>query len=227
MLSLTMPGRPFRVAFLTSLFVAALAFGASRAEASSPAETFVANNVQRGLVILSNHGASEAQKNAQFREFLTSLTDIRRIALFTLGPARRTATPADIDAFVDAFHDFAVAVYQSRLSSYSGQTLKVVGSNERAPGDYIVSTVMLEPGGQKSGDQPLQVDFRVEDENGKFVVIDVSVAGIWLAIEERDQFTAFLDQNNESVPALVSHLRQLTQQVRNGGSPAADQNQSG
>ena len=40
-------------------------------------------------------------------------------------------------------------------------------------------------------------------------MIDFSVAGIWLALEERDQFSAFLGQNNGSIPTLVSHLHDL------------------
>ncbi len=138
------------------------------------------------------------------------------MAMFTLGAARRTATPAEIDAFVDAFRNYAIAIYQTRLSAYSGQTLKVTGSTERAPGDFVVSTVLVDP--SDAGDkQPIQVDFRVDSDNGKFVVLDASVVGVWLAIEERDQFTAFLAQNNDSVAALAQHLKQLAAQCFQSG----------
>ena len=43
------------------------------------------------------------------------------------------------------------------------------------------------------------MDFRVRTDTGKPVVMDFSVAGIWLALEERDQFTAFLGQNNGNI----------------------------
>ncbi len=45
-------------------------------------------------------------------------------------------------------------------------------------------------------------------------MLDVSVVGVWLAIEERDQFTAFLAQHNNSVPALTKHLNELTAKLR-------------
>ena len=187
------------------------------ATAASPAETYVQSNVQRGLLILNNRSTPDAQRRAQFRDFLTGLTDIRRIAIFTLGASKRTASPADVEAFVNAFRDYAIAVYESRLTQYSGQTLKVIGSTDRAPGDTIVSTVLVDPSAKTEGQQPIEVDFRVLDDGGKFVVIDVSIAGVWLAIEERDQFSAFLEQNNDSVPALVSHLNDLTRRLRGGG----------
>jgi phospholipid transport system substrate-binding protein len=185
------------------------------AQAATPAEAYVSENIQKGLQILKQ--ANSAQRTTQFQTFLEGLTDIGRIAKFTLGAARRTATPADIDAFDGAFKNYVIAVYQSRLSQYSGQTLKITGSNEHQPGDFIVSTVMIDPN-DHSGQQPLEVDFRVLSDNGRLVVIDVSVAGVWLAIEERDQFSAFLGQHNGSIPALVTHLNTLTEQLKAGNS---------
>jgi phospholipid transport system substrate-binding protein len=204
-------------ALVAACIVAAAAFMTSApASAASPPEAYVQENVQRGLQILNNHSIPDVQRRAQFRDFLTGLTDIRRIALFTLGSSRRTASPADLESFVNAFRDYAIAVYESRLTQYSGQTLKVVGSTDRAPGDTIVSTVLVDPSAKTQGQQPIEVDFRVLNDNGRFVVIDVSIAGVWLAIEERDQFSAFLEQNNDSVPALVSHLNGLTRRIRAG-----------
>src|SRR5580692_2880789 len=115
-------GTRIRGAFFVGVMAASFGLAALPARAATPAESFVSVNIQKGLTILGNRTLPQAEKSARFREFLTALTDIRRIALFTLGPVKRTASPADLDAFVDAFRDFAVAVYESRLSAYSGQT---------------------------------------------------------------------------------------------------------
>ena len=204
---------PLRSAGLAALVLAAPAM-ATAAQAASPAETFVSDNIQKGLQILANRGP---QRASQFEAFLENLTDISRIGRFTLGNARRTASPADIAAFDAAFKNYAIAVYQSRLGAYTGQTLKVTGSTQNGTGDYTVSTVMVDPSADKS-QQPLTVGFRVVSEGARMVVIDVSVAGVWLSIEERDQFSAFLSQHNGSIPALVTHLEQLTTQLRNGNA---------
>ena len=183
------------------------------------AEGYVTANVQRGLQILGNRGIPDAERRAEFRDFLTSLTDIRRIAVFTLGAARRTASPREIDAFVNAFQNYAVAVYESRLKGFAGQYLKVVGGSEHGPGDYIVQTILVDPTGRaEQQGEPIEVDFRVDNTNGRFVVIDVAIAGVWLALEERDQFTAFLEENNDNLGALINHLNELTARLR-GGSP--------
>jgi len=211
------PFHRFRAA-VAALFVAIVAFAAAQpAMAATPAEQFVSQNVQRGLTILNNHNIPDAQRRAQFRDFLTNLTDIRRIALFTLGAARRTAAPADIDAFVNAFRDYAVSVYESRLNQYSGQFLRVTGSSEVSAGDNVVQTILVDSTGKSNGQEPIEVDFRVIQDNGHFVVIDVSIAGVWLGQEEREQFSSFLQQNNNNLPALTQHLQQLAQQVRAAG----------
>ncbi|HEX3664021.1 MAG TPA: ABC transporter substrate-binding protein [Rhizomicrobium sp.] len=185
----------------------------------SGAENYVGSNVQRGLTILNNRSLSEAERRDQFRDFLTSLTDIRRIAVFTLGGARRSASPAEIEAFVNAFRNYAVAVYQSRLKAYAGQSLKVVGGRDHGPGDFIVQTTLVDPTGRtEQQGEPIEVDFRVDNSGGHYVVIDVAIAGVWLALEERDQFTAFLEENGGNVGALVSHLNALAIRLRGGGA---------
>lgn len=206
------------------LMIAALALSAQQPAAAqippglAGAENYVTNNVQKGLEILNNHTIPDEERRTEFRDFLTSLTDIRRIAVFTLGPARRTATPAEIDAFVGAFRNYAVAVYESRLKAYAGQYLKVVGGMVHGPDDYIVRTILVDPTGRtEQQGEPIQIDFRVDTADGRFVVIDVAIAGVWLALEERDQFTAFLEENNDNLGALVSHLNQLTVRLHGGG----------
>ena len=203
------------------LALAASVAAAAPAQAAKPAEHFVQTNVDKGMTILGDKAISDAKRREQFRTFLIGLADLRRTATFTLGAARRTAKPADINAFVDAFRDYAIAIYQARLSAYSGQTLKVTGSTERAPGDFVVSTVLVDPHGP-SDKQPIQIDFRVDSDHGAFKVLDVSVVGVWLAIEERDQFTAFLSQHNNSVPALTHHLKELTAKIEAGGPIGGD-----
>jgi len=187
--------------------------GSATASAPAPAEALVQANVQVGLALLNNHTESADQKREQFERFILGLTDMKRIANFTLGQYKRTASQQDQDAFAAAFQNYAVAVYQSYFSKYSGQTLRVTGSQQRSPGDTIVTTQMIDPN-DKSGQQPLEVDFRVLSDGGRFVVIDFSVSGIWLALEERDQFSSFLGQNNGNIATLISHLRELAKNYR-------------
>ena len=211
-MSLTMTRHILQRAILAlGIALSALMIGALPAAAANPAEGFVQDNIHKGLEILNNKSLSTDQRRVQFSEFLLGLTDMKRIADFTLGQYRRGASPAELTAFDAAFQNYATAVYQSYFSKYAGQTLKVTGSQARSADDFIVSTQLIDPG-DRSGQAPLDVDFRVRTDGGKPVVTDFSVAGIWLALEERDQFTSFLGQNGGNINSLISHLNDLAKQ---------------
>jgi ABC-type transporter MlaC component len=47
-------------------------------------------------------------------------------------------------------------------------------------------------------------------------VVDASVMGVWLAIQERDQFTSFLAQHNNDVKALTADLLKRAANIRAG-----------
>src|ERR1022692_4931365 len=87
--------------------------GGLPARAANAAEAFVDDNIHKGLDILNNKTLSTEQRRSQFEGFLLGLTDMKRIADFTLGQYRRGASPADLAAFDAAFQTYAVAVYQS------------------------------------------------------------------------------------------------------------------
>jgi ABC-type transporter MlaC component len=53
---------------------------------------------------------------------------------------------------------------------------------------------------------PLEIDFRVRTDGTKPVLVDLGVAGVWLALAQRDQFLAVLAQNNGDIKALTAHL---------------------
>jgi len=174
--------------------------------AANVAESFVDENIHKGLDILRDKRLSVTQRRDQFETLLLGLVDVRRIGLFTLGQYRRTAPPEDVDAFINAFKNYATAAYQSYFSKYTNQTLKVIGSTERNPTDFIVQTQLIDP---SSNQTPAEVDFRVRTDTGKPVLVDVAYQGVWLSLEQRDQFVAFLGQNNGNVRTLIAHLSEL------------------
>jgi phospholipid transport system substrate-binding protein len=196
-----------RRAVLVSATLAAPLLAARPAlAAANVAESFVDDNIHKGLEILRDKKLNVTQRRDQFETLLLGLVDVRRIALFTLGQYRRTAPPEDIEAFVNAFKNYAAAAYQSYFAKYTNQTLKVSGSTKRSDTDFIVQTLLVDP---NSSQPPAEVDFRVRTDTGKPVLVDVAYQGIWLSLEQRDQFVAFLGQNNGNVRTLIAHLSEL------------------
>jgi len=183
------------------------------AQAATPAEQYITNNVQKGLTILNNKALSKDQRKAQFQDFLTGLTDIKTIAEYTLGQYRRSASPADLGAFDAAFKEYALAVYQTYFNKFSGQMLQVTGSYAQEAGESVVKTTMIDP--KKPNDpKPLQVDFRVASSKGRLAVVDFSVEGVWLREMMRSEFTSFLGQHDGNIATLNASLIKKTKTIK-------------
>ena len=182
---------------------AAVSLSVVPAFAANPAEDFIAANIQAGFDILNDKSLTAESRKTRFAAFLLGLSDVKRVALFLLGKYAATMPPADVDAYVGAYQDYVLAVYQSYFARYAGQSLKVMSSRERAPQDFVVTTQMT--GGSAA---PVQIDFRVRTDGAKPVMVDLGVSGVWLALAQRDQFIAVLAQNNGDAKALIAHLRQ-------------------
>lgn len=188
-----------------------LAFAAQRPALADPG-AFTQQLIDQGVAILGDNSGGVAARNARFRDFLLKYADIEATAKFTLGVYRRQASEAEFRDFVEAFKDFATAIYEKRLEKYAGQTLKVTGVVENKPGDYTVNAV--EAGNNPN---PLKVAFRLLGSPGAYRFVDVNVAGIWLAVEQRDQFSSFLSTHGGKVPFLSADLRRQAAAIRAGG----------
>lgn len=196
-----------RRAFLSACIGLVALGSAGPALADRDAEVFAQGLIDRGVAILRN--TSDPQRRTKFREFILQYADARKTAMFTLGNYRRGANDGDVEAFVAAFTEFATAVYESRLDQYKGQTLKVTGSIDNKPGDITVNMVVVDPSAQ----EPLRVAFRVLGGGGSYRFVDIQVSGIWLSVEQRDQFAGYLSKNNGSVPKLTAHLNAQARQI--------------
>lgn len=212
LLKMLAAARPLRAVFAILVLAIGFAAVAPKALAATPAEQYVSDNVQKGITILSNKTLTKEQRRAQFQDFLLALTDIKVISEYTLGQYRRTASPAELAAFNDTFKNFALAVYQSYFTKFSGQTLQVTGSSVLSPDESLVKTVLVDPAKQSA--KPLQVDFRVAKIGSRLAVIDFSVEGVWLRQAERDEFTSFLGQHSGDINALIDGLKRKTAQVQ-------------
>jgi ABC-type transporter MlaC component len=83
----------------------------------------------------------------------------------------------------------------------------LTGSTQRAGDDVVVNCEVDGPNAQ-----PIKVAFRVRrTTDGRPIVTDLQVEGVWLALLQRSDFSAFLQQNGGRIPALTADLQRLAQ----------------
>lgn len=178
----------------------------ARQSSAEDAERFVQTQANAVIETLNALNAGERELGsvqAEFRDRIDALADVERVSNFVLGRYRRTASPEELDAFRDAFRNYAISVYESELSAYAGQQLDVTGSITRRPGDYIVqSRVFGGPDGQE-----YDVNWRILETDGDLRAVDVEVLGVWLAQTQREQILAVIGNNRGQISAATEMLQ--------------------
>ena len=105
------------------------------------------------------------------------------------------------------FEDMIVKTYTTRFEDYSGQTLKVTGSEPSGATDYIVASQVI----QKDG-PPVNLQWRIRKKDSGLRVVDVIVEGVSMSVTQRSDFASVIQGGGGSVNALISHLRDRKEQ---------------
>jgi phospholipid transport system substrate-binding protein len=187
----------------------------SNASAASEAEKFVQTNIDNGFLIL-NKDSDATERRRQFREFLFTLVDTKRIALFTLGPYARQASGNDLETFLTAYDNFVAAMLQGYFDWYKGEDLRVASSMARSADDVVVFADILGP----NGTSRFRAGFRVRhDSAGNNVVTDFQFEGVWFALNHRADFTSYLQRHSGSFAGLSTELDKRTERFKKDWAP--------
>jgi len=183
----------------------------SDARATTEAEGFVQSEIDKGYTILNDQSLNADERRIEFRVFLLSIMDTRRIAVFTLGTYARDAPDGDIDDFVDAYTNFVAALYQNHFEKYKGEIVRVTGATRRTDDDVIVHADVV----GRNGGHKLTIAFRVRSGEGrKDIVTDLQVEGVWLGLNQRADFASYFQRHGGILASLSSELESRAQRIK-------------
>ncbi|MGX1199109.1 MlaC/ttg2D family ABC transporter substrate-binding protein [Parvibaculum sp. MBR-TMA-1.3b-4.2] len=196
-----------------------LATTPAHAASDQKAIKFVEDLGAEAIGVISDKSVGKQAMEDKFQTLLQKNADLRKIAAFSLGRYVRTPNDAQKTEYLKLFETFIVKVYVTRLSDYNDEKFDVTGAQEKGSKgrEVIVSSQIRFTNGR----QPVDVKWWLLREDDGFKVFDVNVAGIWLAQEQRDQFTSILNSNNGNFPALLDHLKTKIGQAEKGQVNAA------
>ena len=198
-----------RSAFAASVLLAS----AMPAFADARTEAYVQKNASEVLKSLNNPDLSAAQRTAAFSGYMDKFTNLDAVSNFVIGKYSRRFTEAELTRYRKAFRAYALAVYEYQLDDYRGEAVVVKNSVDRSETDSIVNTVIKRRDGKD-----MDVRWRVQGKEGNYQVVDVALNLdgnlIWLAIEQRAQFIALLDNNNGSADKLIRKIDSMTADLK-------------
>jgi phospholipid transport system substrate-binding protein len=178
-----------------------------RSAAAQDATSFISSLGARGLQAL-RPSLSEAQKQAGFRDLLENNFDLAGISRFVLGPYARAMSPAAQQQFEPLFRDYLAQVYTTRLSRYADAPFRVTGSRPLGGETVVTSQVLTSDG------SPVEIDWHVQNRDGRFLVTDVVVGGVSMKTTQRGEFASVIQRNGGQPDALIAVLRQQLAQAR-------------
>jgi phospholipid transport system substrate-binding protein len=184
--------------------LAALMARAAAADIGS-AEQFIQDLGNRTLDVLEQPLEPPAKLN-QLKQLLDKSTDLKLVARLVLGRYWRQATPEQQAEFVGLFNELLMQTMAERMSWYNGQTFEITGANPVDERDTMVATRILRP----SGKPPILVDWRVRENDGSFLLIDILAEGVSLVVTQRAEAADVIGR--DGLDGLLGQMRTRLEQ---------------
>lgn len=192
-------------AALVAAPVAAPAFAQVAAPAAATAGdpaagVFVEKLASDAFGTLRDKSVSKAEARDKFRTMLQQNVALEDIGNRLIRRHKATITPAQNAAYLAALPEFVLNAYADRLYDYSDASLKVLRTTARGSMTDVATRVT------RPGSQPVDAVWQVKKTPaGKFVVNNLSVAGINLSLTQEADFNAYIQKNG--FDALVTFLK--------------------
>jgi len=177
----------------------------SNASNHSPEEEFVKTFSDNAISILSNTVISAQEKSEEFTSVVMSSIDLNLISKFVLSKAWKNATDDQKERYLKAFKTYFINSYANKLNQYSGEKIKIIGSEVK--GKYtIVDSIIV-----RDGTDTLQINlkWRILNRDGDIKIIDLNIEGISLIIAQREEFQSFLANNESDLNKLIIKLENI------------------
>jgi len=142
-----------------------------------------------------------AARLQRFRELFGSDFDLPEISRFVLGRYWRIATPAQQQQFQGLLKEYLAQAYAGRLAQYAGEKFRAINAQTQGGETVVFSEIMTNEGNK------IRVEWHLVN-NGGWKITDAYVAGVSMAVTERDEFAAVIQQGGGQVQYLLDRLRQ-------------------
>lgn len=187
------------LAILALVFCAG-AFAPPPAAAQADAVAFINQLGVQAIQVLGPKVPS-AQRIQRFRELLGGNFDIPGISRFVLGRYWRVATPEQQQQFTGLLQEYLAQAYAGRLAQYAGERFAALNAQPQGDETVVFSEITRNDGSK------IRVEWHLVNRSG-WKITDAYVAGVSMAVTERDEFASVIQQGGGQVQYLIDRLRQ-------------------
>lgn len=155
---------------------------------------------------------SRAQKLVD--EKVLPFVDFQKMTQLAVGRGWRSATPEQRAALTREFRTLLIRTYAGALSQVKDHQVQMKPFRAQPTDtDVIVRSAVVPSRGE-----PIQLDYRLEKQEGGWKIYDVNVIGVWLVENYKNQFTAEI--NAGGVDGLIKTLSDRNRQLEKAAKKA-------
>ncbi len=183
------------------ILAVALPYQAARAIAPGEASKFIGDLGNNAFGALGDKSLDDKQRQRRLRELLREGFALKGIGKFVLGRHWRGASKAQRARYLKLFEAYILYSYGARFSRYSGETIRVVGEKDDLGKGRLVSSEIIRDDGST-----LMVQWRVRQAKSRLMIVDVVVEGVSLAVTQRSEMAAVMQQKKGDLDALLDEI---------------------
>lgn len=177
-------------------------------EYAEGARNFLQELADRTIRALQQKDLPPPQRIDTFRRLFADGFDVPTIGRFVAGRSWQRATEPQKTAYLQVFEDVTILTWALRFDSYSGEKLEVDKVREDGKA-VILETSIVRP--NKSS---IRVEWRIEKGPNGYKILDIIAEGTSLAIAQRADYAAVIQQSNGEFDGLIRALRNKREKLR-------------
>jgi phospholipid transport system substrate-binding protein len=158
----------------------------------------------RAIERLTDESLPLSERKQHFRELFRESFDVPAVGRFVLGRYWRIATPEVRKDFLAVFEELMVERFAPQFAGYA-ETKFEIGKVRalREQRQYMINSKISPTRGE-----PLQVGWRVREQDGRFKILDVVGQGVSMALTLRSEYAEVIKNSGGRVEGLVERLRE-------------------
>ncbi|MBI5482915.1 MAG: ABC transporter substrate-binding protein [Deltaproteobacteria bacterium] len=187
-------------AALAVFFVSSQAFAAPLEEVKKTVDEVVR------IVSDKEMKKNDPKRRQALKRSISTIFDYSEMARRSLGKHWNDRTPAEKKQFAELFASLLENSYASKIESYNNE--KIIYLKENLDGDHaeVKSKVLT------AKRDEFTLDYRLVNQNGKWLAYDVVIEGVSLVSNYRTQFNKIITANG--YPELVKKLQNKTEEIK-------------
>ena len=169
---------------------------------SIEADIFIQSTVNRAAKTLGGNLSKEARIK-KLKEIANDTVDIRGIGFYSLGAYRKNLNSEQLEKYQEAFRDYFLKSFSSRLAEYSNPEIEVNSKKKINENYTIVSSTLVSTNSRPE----VKIQWRVYTKDPNNLLIrDLIIEGLSLARTQKEEFSSIINSNDGNIEALLKNL---------------------